>query len=314
MKWYFGLYPTDRIKINGKYFYISHFFPKIKIIFSIWPLISVCKSFYHKIKNSSFRTFFSIDSNTELILDSGAFGFYRLYNSNNFLNVDKILKIYELIQPNYGVHNDIPIFFLKSRINFNLDALKLKNIENAKKFLKKAQKYNFKPIGVAQGLTEEDYIDQLLELYHIGYEYIGIGGIAYSRDQRIRKILNSIEEFIIKNKIKIKIHVFGVGRLHLLKNYNIFSFDNTTPLNDAHRDKSGKRTYYYILDEKCKKLVKESLIILRQKKFKPNCRCPLCSLLSNEILHTGSALRNHSRAFHNAYLYNKFINLINENN
>ena len=77
MKWFYGLYPTDRIKLKGKYYYISNFFPEINIMFSIWPLLYRCSGYYKKIKRSSFRTLFSISDETEVIADSGAFGYHR---------------------------------------------------------------------------------------------------------------------------------------------------------------------------------------------------------------------------------------------
>lgn len=312
MKWYYGLYPTDRIKIKNTYYYISDFFPNISILFSIWPIIHNCKYFYEKIKKKPFRQVFSIPNNTKIILDSGSFGYYRSKNKIDLeLGLNKILKIYDLINPNYAVHNDIPLSFLKTQEDYNLKKLKAKNIDNAKEFLIKVRDCNYEPIGVAQGITESDYSNQVLELYQMGYNYIGIGGIAYLGIKRLNTILTSIFRTIKKEKLKIKVHIFGVGKLSLLKNYPIHSFDNTTPLNDSHRDKLGKRTYYYILDKEKKVFEKKSLIFLQKQNYKVNCDCPLCRILSNEILLTGSALRNHSRAFHNAFIYKIYLSIIN---
>ena len=83
MKWFYGLYPTDRIKIQDNYYYISDFFPEINIIFSIWILLYRCKSYYSKIKQKPFREVFSINQKTEVMVDSGAFGFYRSKCKNN---------------------------------------------------------------------------------------------------------------------------------------------------------------------------------------------------------------------------------------
>lgn len=308
MKWFYGFYPTDRIKINNKYHYISDFFPQINILFSIWPIISSHQYFYRKIKIKSFRRVFSIPEKTEVIADSGSFSYYRL--KNNFgiqWNLKSILKIYDAIKPNFAVHNDIPISFLKKIKDIDTKRILEKNLSNANCFLKSIQNKQYEPIGVAQGINEEDYINQILELYYLGYNYVGIGGIAYKGEKRIDSILTSIFQNIRIDKLKIKLHVFGVGRINILKKYKIYSFDNTSPLNDSHRDKIGKRTYYYLIDDKGKSFVKGSLFDLQKQNYRIKCNCPVCNILSEEILLTGSAYTNHSRAFHNAYIYNKCL-------
>lgn len=308
MKWYYGLYPTDRIKIKNKYKYLSDFFPDINIMFSIWPLIYRCNHYLSKIKNDSFRHVFSIPNETEVIADSGAFGYHRLKNKCKLdWNLKIILKLYRYIKPNYAVHNDIPVnFLIKNRTRFIQKLLK-KNIRNALEFIKCTKDEIFTPIGVAQGVMYEDYIRQIEELYSIGYKYIGIGGIAYLGLKRINLILSNIFRNDDIKRLKLKIHIFGVGKYDILKKYPIHSFDNTTPLNDSHRDKSGKRTYYYIINNMKNSFSKRSIFELQKINYKVQCKCPVCQILSEEIIYTGSALRNHSRAFHNAYTYNKMI-------
>jgi len=193
MKWFYGLYPTDRLKIKNKYYYISDFFPHIKIMFSIWPLFSKCKSFLNKIQNYSFKVVFSIPKETEVIADSGAFGYYRSKNKYNISwNLQKILKIYDIIKPDFAVHNDIPVSFINENDPANINKLLQKNLENAKKFIKMVKNKDYSPIAVAQGTTENDYVNQIQALYHFGYNYIGIGGIAYLGAKRISSILSSI--------------------------------------------------------------------------------------------------------------------------
>lgn len=310
MKWFYGLYPTDRIKINNKYYYISNFFPKINILFSVWPIISRCKSYYTKIKEASFREVFSIPHDTEVIADSGSFSYFRSKVKINFeWNLQKIVKIYDLIKPNYAVHNDIPISLIKRKDSLIINKSLNKNLVNAKNFKKVCKNKEYNLIGVAQGVSLEDYVNQILDLYYLGYNYIGLGGIAYSGVKKIDSILSLISKNNEIGKLKIKLHIFGVGRITLLKKYQIYSFDNTSPLIDSHRDGAGKRTYYYIFDEIEKVIKKNSLIDLQKKKYNVTCKCPVCVMLSNDILLTGSAFTNHSRAFHNAHIYQKAINI-----
>lgn len=312
MKWFYGLYPTDRIKIKNKYYYISNFFPKINILFSVWPIIFRCKSYYTKIQKASFREVFSIPHDTEVIADSGSFGYFRSKGKINVdWNLQKIVKLYDLIKPNFAVHNDIPISLIKRKDSLTANKSLHKNLINAKDFKKICKNKEFKLIGVAQGVLLEDYINQILDLYYLGYDYIGLGGIAYLGAKKIDSILSLIFKNIEIGKLKIKLHIFGVGRITILRNYQIYSFDNTTPLNDSHRDKSGKRTYYYILENNDHCIKRNSLYCLNKSNFKVTCICPVCRIIGDEILMMGSAYRNHSRAFHNAFIYQKCLNMSN---
>ncbi|MEJ2248658.1 MAG: hypothetical protein P8Y97_03240 [Candidatus Lokiarchaeota archaeon] len=259
-----------------KYYYISDFFPQINIMFSIWPIITNNSYIYKKIKNQSFRKYFTIPKKTEVMVDSGSFSYYRLKNKNiKEIKLNEILKTYEIICPNYAVHNDIPVSFLQTKID--KEKLLNKNLINAKQFINKINLNKYIPIGVAQGITKEDYLKQILELYFLGYDYIGIGGIAYLSEVKINSILSYIFQNLNLKKIGIKIHIFGVGRFNILKRFPINSFDCSTPLNDSHRDKVGKRTYYYILNNDSKDIIKKSIRSFQKHSYNIKCYCTLCN-------------------------------------
>jgi len=300
MKWFFGLYPGDKVKINGTYFYISDFFPDINILFNVFYILKKNK-LYNKIISQGFRNVFSIKDNL-ILVDSGSYIYYR-YNLS-IPSVDKIIQRYRLINPEYVVHNDIPVGFLNDKANKN--RFLQKNLSNAKIFSRKTKNENYQKIGVAQGTTKEEYLEQIKELFHMDYEIIGIGGIARKSTIRIREYLDYIKSYVEKNKIKL--HIFGVGRFDAIKNMPIYSFDNTSPVQDAHRDSNGLRTYYYHLNGKME-IIKLSLLDIEKGtiKVEDKCTCEMCKIFQEKIFQTGKAPRNRARSYHNALMYQKSV-------
>ena len=302
MKWFFGLYPGDKVKIKGSYYYISDFFPEINILFNIYYILKKNK-LYKEIENYSFDKIFSIKNN-KVMADSGSFIYYR--KNIKPPRIDTLIRRYRLINPDYAVHNDIPISFLKK--NIKSSTLLKKNLTNAKEFLMRSKNENYIPIGVAQGFNKHTYLKQIKELYYLGFEVIGIGGIAKKSNSLIKEYLEFVKDFVKKNKIKI--HIFGVGRFDPLKNIPIYSFDNTSPVQDAHRDSIGKVSYYYWITNK-KSIKKLSLFDINNGliEFNEKCCCEMCEIFQDEIFQTGKAPRNRARSYHNAYIYQKCLDL-----
>ena len=71
----------------------------------------------------------------------------------------------------------------------------------------------------------------------MGYDYVGIGGIARRPTSQLVKIVEVVNKEInklpIERKKQIKIHLFGFARLRLipfLMKNRVVSFDTTSPL------------------------------------------------------------------------------------
>jgi queuine/archaeosine tRNA-ribosyltransferase len=102
-------------------------------------------------------------------------------------------------------------------------------LKNAEEFLKLhlKRKYNFIPIGVAQGYDLDTYKNSVKALVEMGYEYIGIGGLVQYKTEFILEVLREIQPYIDG----IKIHLFGVSRpnyLRTFKNLGVASFDSAS--------------------------------------------------------------------------------------
>jgi len=171
------------------------------------------------------------DSNLEVIGDCGAFGYVREKEPPQpFFSVENIANLYNELDFDYGVSVDhlvVDYVLIKDKKTGKrrkkVLSKKEKNrriqitLKNAKEFLKlhKKRKYNFTPIGVAQGYDLDTYKNSVKALVEMGYEYIGIGGLVQYPTDFILEILNEIQPFVDG----IKIHLFGVLRPNHLRDF-----------------------------------------------------------------------------------------------
>ncbi|MCD6515794.1 MAG: hypothetical protein J7L07_12785 [Candidatus Odinarchaeota archaeon] len=118
-------------------------------------------------------------------------------------------------------------------------------------------------IGVAQGWDVESYRKAVRELLNIGYDYIGLGGLARSptglesSSEETKNVLNvvkgawlEVKRWMDKTKSKVDIHVFGVARLSIipyLMKYGVTSFDSASFLRKAWLSATSN---YFTLDGK----------------------------------------------------------------
>ncbi|MBE9110592.1 queuine/archaeosine tRNA-ribosyltransferase [Nodosilinea sp. LEGE 07298] len=168
----------------------------------------------------------------DIMGDCGAFGYVK--EDEPPYETDEILDYYERLGFNYGVSIDHLIFgpFAVPGIREKRYNLTLKNAED---FLvrHKAQQYNFKPIGVAQGWSPETYADSVKALIQMGYDFIAIGGLARAQNREIIPVLKAIHPHVDPH---VRIHLFGVARVEavpLFQHLGITSFDSAGPLRQA---------------------------------------------------------------------------------
>lgn len=108
------------------------------------------------------------------------------------------------------------------------------SIENAEEFLKycKKKKYSFIPIGSAQGLSTESYVDSVDKLIEMDYKYIALGGLIRETTSQVEEIVTAVMENVISRKHPlIKVHLLGILRPQLLEKFRQFgitSFDSAS--------------------------------------------------------------------------------------
>ena len=193
-----------------------------------------------------------------VIGDSGAW-LYKNQDEPPY-SVKELLDYYVRLKIPIGAHLDHAIFK-----TINVEGVKREltpeerkkrwniTIDNARETLELLSKERFnhlKIIGVVQGWDLESYRKATKELLKMGYEYLGIGEVARRPTSQLIKIVEvvnkEIDKLPAKRRKKIKIHLFGFGRLHLVRSFmtkRVVSFDTAAPLRQAWE--SGEKNYHF---------------------------------------------------------------------
>lgn len=213
---------------------------------------------YERILKEDIHTVLRLPENFEIMGDCGAWGY--ITQKEPPFKTPEILDYYVKCGFNYGVSIDhliVPAHFEEREKRWRI------TLENAREMFELWQskdKYinSLRIVGVAQGWDVDSYIKSVRELLKIGYNYIGLGGLAHSptgTDQKlgnsktvhnvVRSICSEVKEWENKAKKKVDIHIFGIGRPELiveLAKYCISSFDSASFLRKAWL--SADRNYY----------------------------------------------------------------------
>jgi hypothetical protein len=118
--------------------------------------------------------------------------------------------------------------------------------ENARSFLEASKRLgkSFTPIGVAQGWSPESMAYAAQRLEAMGYGYIALGGMVPLNVPSIHACLQAVRTAISPN---VRVHLLGFAKadqIHEFAQYDIESFDTTSPLIRAFKD---DRSNYYVL-------------------------------------------------------------------
>ncbi len=114
-----------------------------------------------------------IKKNLVTICDSGVF----TKEGCMYSSYEKLFEIYESLGVDYGIIMD----YLKDKertLNSAKEAIRIYN----------RREWTFNLMGVAQGVTKEDYLECYLELKKMGYKYIGIGGLLKKKENSARYV------------------------------------------------------------------------------------------------------------------------------
>ncbi|ADN49596.1 hypothetical protein [Vulcanisaeta distributa] len=180
------------------------------------------------------RGFMRLPSSMQVIGDCGAWQ-YRYMDVPPY-TISEVLQYYEALGVDYGVTLDhIPLFGdSQRRIEIT--------INNAIKMLEawRGGNYGFRLMASVQGLTIDDYVNNLERLYKVGYRHFAIGGLARRDTKFIDELVTRIREVVSKLGDVEKVHFLGITRLSVipklrkLSNYvGEVSFDSSTVLRIA---------------------------------------------------------------------------------
>jgi len=211
------------------------------------------KKKYQLIMDKGVHQFLRLPESFEIMGDCGAWGYIK--DGEPPFKTNEIVDYYATCGFNYGVSIDHLIVPMVFRNNPEEKQKRWKiTIENAREFLDiwtSKDKYiqSFRPIGVAQGWDIESYRRAVVELLNMGYDYIGLGGLAKAQTGKLESKSESklllpvlqgvwldLKKYMDKTKKKIDLHVFGVARpnhFQTMSSLGVTSFDSASPLRRA---------------------------------------------------------------------------------
>lgn len=176
--------------------------------------------------------------------DCGAFS-YRNMTEPPY-TVDDMLDFYEDGGFTHGCSVDHVIFGFDGKVDSpSLDVRRRYDltIENAREFIRKAKRVKgFTPVGVIQGWSPRSMASAARNLVAMGYRYLAVGGLVPMRTPQIATALGAIRDAVPSH---VRLHALGFGKsedLDVLRFYNVSSFDTTSPLYRAFKDKV--KNYY----------------------------------------------------------------------
>ena len=144
-----------------------------------------------------------------------------------------------------GVQRELTAEEKKKRWEITVD-----NAQETINLLEKEKFNHLQIIGVVQGWDIESYCIAARQLLEMGYDYLGVGGIARKPTSQLIKIVEAIDKEIdklpLERKRKIRLHLFGFARLRLipfLEKKRVVSFDTAAPLRQAWE--SGEDNYHF---------------------------------------------------------------------
>lgn len=129
-------------------------------------------------------------------------------------------------------------------------------LENAAEMwdLYQAGDYPFRLMVAIQGWSIESYTDAAAEVLDIGYDYLGIGGVAGSPIHEVRKIVKSVgktvKDYERTHQTRIDSHVFGFAKsdaFDTIGRSGMSSFDSASMLRAAW---TGGKNYRVTSDER----------------------------------------------------------------
>ncbi|MEM2129045.1 MAG: tRNA-guanine transglycosylase [Candidatus Bathyarchaeia archaeon] len=257
------------------------------------------------IKEKGIHTYLAFSG--PIVMDSGGF----LFMKKRILDVhpQKILELYDLSKPNFGVVLDHP---LKPNLsNAERKKRQLKTLENTRYMVNSLKGHNPQLIPVIHGHSIQTilwYVKKLNQIHE--FETYGIGSLVpsvfTSKDAGGIYNVARIVSFVRKLLPNKKIHVFGVGSaltMHLMFYLKADSVDSSgwrtkAAFGAIQLPRVGDR---YIT--KKKKHKKYPDLSRSERETLDDCGCPVCRNYPLDSLKKSFQLR----ALHNAWVFQKEV-------
>jgi len=216
------------------------------------------KKKYRRVLQEGIHSVLRLPSTFEIMGDCGAWGYIQ--EEAPPFKTSEVLDYYVKCGFNYGVSVDhlvVPEFKEQNERRWRIT---LENAQEMFALWQSRDEYmqSVRLVGVAQGWDVQSYVRSTSELLKIGYDYIGLGGLArsqtgtnqeFGQSKTIYNVVNGVSSEIRKwmkeNKRRVDIHLFGIARPELmpeLAKYGVSSFDSASFLRKAWL--SADKNYY----------------------------------------------------------------------
>ena len=178
---------------------------------------------------TSVRELLGLSQEQYLLGDCGAFSY--ISEEKPAISTEQAIALYELYDFDLGASVDhIPIGNLPEE---ERAARVETTCENAGKFIHMCRKRGnlFTPVGSIQGLSPEQYAENLGKYCEMGYRHVAIGGLVPLADHEIGEIVEAISKAADRQKNRPWIHLFGIYRPKLQAKFQelgIDSFDSAS--------------------------------------------------------------------------------------
>ena len=175
------------------------------------------------------REFFGLSEGQHLFGDCGAFSY--IDEDEPAISTEQAIALYELYNFNMGASVDhIPIETLaeserQRRVEITID--------NADAFFKLCKRRGrlFTPVGAIQGVSPEQYAENVARYCEMGYRHLAIGGLVPLTDPVIEKIVQAVSAAADEQQERPWLHLFGIYRPKLqgrFRELGIDSFDSAS--------------------------------------------------------------------------------------
>lgn len=219
---------------------------------------------YQAVQEQGAHSYLRLPKGLEVFGDCGAFSYVN--EEGPWYDTEDVLNYYDTIGVDYGASVDhliVNTIYVtetvqeksedgtpvnrqkKTKVSMSEDECKRRmelTLENAREFLRlhRRRRYEFVPVGVAQGWTPETYADSVKQLLKMGYTCIALGGLARSSASHVLDVLKAttqiVEESPRQGSPDITLHLFGVAKLGLIQElhqYGVASIDSASYLRKA---------------------------------------------------------------------------------
>ncbi len=218
------------------------------------------KAKYQQILREGIHQFLRLPKTFEIMGDCGAWGY--IDKDEPPFKPSETLDYYLKCGFNYGVSIDHLIVPMHKDQYEKRWKITLENAQEMFELWHSKDEYlqSIRIIGVAQGWDVDSYRRAVRELLKVGYDYIGLGGLARAptglegKKEETKTLINvikgvwlEVKKQMDETKRKIDIHVFGAARPQIIPDfmkYGVTSFDSASFLRRAWL--SAQNNYYAV--------------------------------------------------------------------